>query len=82
MQFVVKFAGIVTIALLFASCYSDVPGLPTPEEVEKYEFCQYQGKDKLECESTYVISKSECNIIKGSLFTDKDCKIPVSPESK
>jgi len=71
MRFVVKFVGIVAIALFFTSCHNDVPELPTPDEVDGYKFCKYGTQ----CKSLYEISKEDCKKIKGEFYSDKECKI-------
>jgi len=47
-------------AIFFASCHSDVPGLP-----EEVKFCVYKDKDGVDkCKSTYEISEADCNALK------------------
>ena len=59
---------------VFASCHSEVPELPSPDEVQ---FCSYRDQyNEPQCKSTYEISEKDCISIKGNLFSDKDCKKP------
>jgi len=57
-------------ALVFASCTNDVPTLPTPEQVEGYQFCLYKEKMCYKCKSTYEISDIDCPHIGGVIYTD------------
>jgi len=60
---------LVISALFLASCHNDVPGLPSPDEVKEYRFCQYEDKDgAVQCKSTYEISEKNCEAVKGSLL--------------
>ena len=64
----------IFVIFVFASCHSDVPGLPSPDEVK---FCSYRDQsNKPQCKSTYEISEKDCISIKGNLFSDKDCTVP------
>jgi len=74
MRSVVKFIGVAAIAIFFASCHNDVPGLPTAEEVAGYKYCEYKNKEK--CESTYKVSEKDCKLVGGKLFTDALCTLP------
>jgi len=56
MQTIYLIISIVVIAIFFASCHNDVPGLPTVQEVEGYKYCKYANG----CESTYKISEKSC----------------------
>jgi len=87
MRILVKFSGFA-IALFFASCHSDLPELPSPEEVKGYEYCGY-NKDGTSastsasvdyCKSTYVISVEDCRKIPGfRIYIDAACNEPVPP---
>jgi len=67
----------IAVVLFFASCHNDVPGLPTPQEVEGYKYCKYKNKENKEpCESTYKTSKKDCETIGGKLFNDALCTVP------
>jgi len=72
MQFMVKFACIASI-FVFASCHSDVPGLPSPDEVK---FCKLTSPGST-CKSTYEISEADCKALRekgeAKLYSDKDC---------
>jgi len=74
-KLIVKLSFIAAV-FVFASCHSDVPDLPTPEEVAKYKYCGYTDKNNVsQCKSPYVISKEDCEKIPGhGFFSDKDCK--------
>jgi len=67
-------------ALFFVSCHSDVPNLPSPDDVSEYKWCGYGDKNVSgrysECESVYKISKTDCERVGGELFEDSDCKKP------
>ncbi|MDR2594900.1 MAG: hypothetical protein LBC87_09055 [Fibromonadaceae bacterium] len=70
--------------LVFASCHSDVPGLPSSDKIK---FCKYEDKNgKSQCESTYVISEADCKKLKengkAELFSDKDCKVPYKEDEE
>jgi len=70
-----KISFIAAIALFFASCHNDVPELPTPEEVAKYEFCKYIDKDgKEQCKSIYIIRKDDCAEVGGTIFCNEKCE--------
>ena len=76
MQFVVKFACIAAI-FVFASCHSDVPGLPNSYEIK---FCRYKDKDGVsQCKSTYEISEADCKALRdkgeAKLYSNKDCTV-------
>jgi len=66
-------------ALSFASCHSDLPGLPSPDEVEGYQYCGYIDKNgNPQCKSPYVISTDDCKKIPGhDFYSDATCKVPV-----
>ena len=69
MQFVVKFACIAAI-FVFASCHSDVPELPSPDEVK---FCSYRDQsNKPQCKSTYEISEKDCKLVGGTVLDNVD----------
>lgn len=68
---VIKFVSVAAIALFFASCHSEVPTLPYPEDVEKYKWCGYQSEGYGVCKSNYEISDADCTAIGGTLFEDK-----------
>jgi len=56
------------LALFFASCHNEVPGLPTPDEVEHFKFCYYKDKNGEEqCKSTYEIFETDCTRVGGKL---------------
>jgi len=60
-------------ALFLASCHNDVPGLPAPDEVKEYRFCQYEDKDGIvQCKSTYEISENDCELVEGKLCDTKE----------
>jgi len=68
MRIMVKFSSLA-LALFLASCHNDVPGLPAPDEVKEYRFCQYEDKDGVvQCKSTYEISIKDCESVKGNLL--------------
>jgi len=71
-----KISFIAAIAILFASCHSDIPDLPDPADVGKYQYCGYIDKTgTLQCKSPYVISEADCKKIDGHKFySDAACK--------
>jgi len=70
MRFILKFAGIAAIAIFFASCYNDVPELPTLDKVDGYSYCQYKDdKGNPKCKSTYEISRKSCDAVGGNIVS-------------
>jgi len=68
-------------AFFFVSCHNDVPELPSPDEVKNFTFCKYESKDGVsQCESSYKVSKTECKLINGELYSDKKCTEPYEEE--
>ena len=60
MRIMVKFICIAAI-FVFASCHSDVPGLPSPDKIK---FCKYEdGNGNTHCKSTYEISEADCKAL-------------------
>jgi len=69
---IVKF-GFIVAMFVFASCTSEVPELPSPDEVKNFKFCKYKYKTEsgdydYKCKSTYEISETECKNVGGELF--------------
>jgi len=72
---IVKFSFIAAM-FVFASCYSDVPSLPSPEEVREYKWCGYENELEkcFQCKSTYEVYKDDCKLV-GTLFdTETECR--------
>jgi len=60
----------IFVIFVFASCHSDIPGLPSPDEVK---FCRYEdGKGVRKCKSTYEISEKECGLVGGTVLDNAD----------
>jgi len=73
-RIIVKFS-FVAAMFIFASCYNEVPNLPSPDAIR---YCKYETKDGSKCQNTYEIFRDEfkknCNDVGGTLFCDKDCE--------
>lgn len=63
----VKF-GIVIAGFFFASCSSDLPGVP------KFEFCYFKLGEVEYCRSFYELSKEQCDIFEGKISNEENCK--------
>jgi hypothetical protein len=74
---IVKFSFIAAMFVL-VSCHNDVPGLPSPDEVQKYKSCKYKIKGEEVCKSTYEIDEDDCTnpVVGGTLFCDFKCTEP------
>ena len=60
-------------AVFFISCHNDVPDLPLLSEVQ---YCKYENRDgRVQCKSTYEISKEDCVSIGGEIFPNAECEV-------